>query len=288
VWRIALGFGALPPLGFAYFRFKRHITSASDQAAASPTFARVDENKTIKTEEITQESRWSLVMKHKWTLVGTALTWLLLDITFYANGLFKETVVDILGLAGGTTPAQKVLNTALASLSMAGIALPGYWVTIALIDRIGRRTIQIIGFVAISAIFVVLGAAYQHIIKYPALFFVIYGLTFFFSNFGPNTTTYIVPGEAFPVSIRSTCHGISAASGKIGAVIGVSVFPYLEPYGLSTIFFACAGVALLGLIVTLIFVPETKGLDLNELNAGKVMYGYATGALNKRSEVASA
>lgn len=27
---------------------------------------------------------------------------------------------------------------------------------------------------------------------------VIYALTFFFSNFGPNTTTFIIPGEAFP------------------------------------------------------------------------------------------
>jgi len=41
----------------------------------------------------------------------------------------------------------------------------------------------------------------------------------FFSNFGPNTTTFIVPGEVFPTRYRSTGHGISAASGKIGAII---------------------------------------------------------------------
>ena len=50
-------------------------------------------------------------------------------------------------------------------------------------------------------------------------FVVLYCLANFFQNFGPNTTTFIVPGEAFPTRYRSTAHGISAASGKLGAVV---------------------------------------------------------------------
>lgn len=41
----------------------------------------------------------------------------------------------------------------------------------------------------------------------------------FFQNFGPNTTTFIIPGEVFPTRYRSTAHGICAASGKLGAII---------------------------------------------------------------------
>lgn len=48
---------------------------------------------------------------------------------------------------------------------------------------------------------------------------VLLSLANFFQNFGPNTTTFIVPGEVFPTRYRSTAHGISAASGKLGAVI---------------------------------------------------------------------
>ncbi|AEE82693.1 inorganic phosphate transporter family protein [Arabidopsis thaliana] len=51
-------------------------------------------------------------------------------------------------------------------------------------------------------------------------FVIFYSFTFFFSNFGPNATTFIVPAEIFPARIRSTCHGISAASGKAGAMVG--------------------------------------------------------------------
>ncbi|URD95954.1 phosphate transporter [Musa troglodytarum] len=48
-----------------------------------------------------------------------------------------------------------------------------------------------------------------------------YGFTFFFANFGSNSTTFIVPAEIFPARLRSTCHGISAAAGKVGAIVGV-------------------------------------------------------------------
>ena len=58
-------------------------------------------------------------------------------------------------------------------------------------------------------------------------FVVMYSLTFFFANFGPNATTFVVPAEIFPARLRSTCHGISAASGKLGAIVGAYGFLYL-------------------------------------------------------------
>ncbi|GAA5824144.1 hypothetical protein JCM5353_006159 [Sporobolomyces roseus] len=50
-------------------------------------------------------------------------------------------------------------------------------------------------------------------------FVFLYCATNFMQNFGPNTTTFVVPGEVFPTRYRSTAHGISAASGKFGAII---------------------------------------------------------------------
>ena len=38
-------------------------------------------------------------------------------------------------------------------------------------------------------------------------------------QFGPNATTWLLPGEVFPTDIRATCHGISAAVGKVGALL---------------------------------------------------------------------
>ncbi|CAN1168776.1 Inorganic phosphate transporter 1-4, partial [Linum perenne] len=40
-------------------------------------------------------------------------------------------------------------------------------------------------------------------------------------------TTFVVPAEIFPARVRSTCHGISSAAGKLGAIVGALGFLYL-------------------------------------------------------------
>ena len=47
-------------------------------------------------------------------------------------------------------------------------------------------------------------------------------------QFGPNATTWLLPGEVFPTDIRATCHGISAATGKVGALVAGIWFAYLS------------------------------------------------------------
>src|SRR5437764_4487208 len=41
----------------------------------------------------------------------------------------------------------------------------------------------------------------------------------FFFNFGPNATTSIIPAEVFPSRVRGLGHGVSAAVGKLGAIL---------------------------------------------------------------------
>merc|ERR1711865_539403 len=92
------------------------------------------------------------------------------------------------------------------------------------------------------------------------LLIVIYGLTYFFSNFGPNATTFILPSETFPFEVRSTLNGLSAACGKAGAVVGSAGFkPIVDSYGESTAMGLCAGCAIAGLILTFIFVEDRRG-----------------------------
>jgi PHS family inorganic phosphate transporter-like MFS transporter len=55
-------------------------------------------------------------------------------------------------------------------------------------------------------------------------FVALFCLANFFSNFGPNVTTFIIPGEIFPTRYRSTGHGIAAACGKLGAIVSQVIF----------------------------------------------------------------
>jgi len=98
-------------------------------------------------------------------------------------------------------------------------------------------------------------------------FLLVYGVSYFFTEFGPNMTTFVMPSEIYPVSMRATAHGISAGVGKFGAFIGVFLFPILEEsLGLRGTLLLTAGVSVLGFALTLV-LPEPAGRSLEDMPA---------------------
>ena len=118
-------------------------------------------------------------------------------------------------------------------LTVAG-QIPGAYVCVFTVDRIGRKPIQAGGFAMLVVLFIIMGFAYDAMnasVTGTHLFVFLYCLCNFFSNFGPNSTVGVTPGEAFPTRYRSTAHGISAASGKFGAVVAQVGFARLKDIG---------------------------------------------------------
>ena len=102
---------------------------------------------------------------------------------------------------------------------------------------------------------------------YNTVVLIIYGFSYFFTEFGPNATTFVYPSEIFPVRVRTTGHGIAAAMGKIGGFVGVFTFPFfMQWHGLPAAEGAAAIVSVLGLTFTIFLLPETKGKSLEELS----------------------
>ena len=167
-----------------------------------------------------------------------------------------------------------LFNNVLGNLIISFLGLiPGYWATVFLIDRIGRKPIQILGFAWLTVILAILAAFFDRIKDYSILMFVvIFTLAQFFHNFGPNTTTFVIPGEAFTTRFRSTAHGISAATGKLGAIISqVGLFQLKDYYGkrdsgLPLLLAIFAVFMFVGLLFTFL-IPETNGLSLEEITA---------------------
>ncbi len=145
-------------------------------------------------------------------------------------------------------------------------AAPGYAVAALMMDKLGRKTIQILGFAMMAVTFGML-ALIPDVEKLIYPFLIIYGLSYFFTEFGPNATTFVYPSEIFPVKVRTTAHGVAAAMGKIGGFVGVFTFPFFMAWhGLPAAEGAAAIVSLMGLIVTIFLLPETKGKSLEELS----------------------
>ena len=145
-------------------------------------------------------------------------------------------------------------------------ALPGYWLAVRYLDRLGRKSIQLIGFFMMAVVFLLIGlvpAATTVAIPFVLLF----GLSYFFSEFGPNTTTFVFPSEIFPVRVRTTADGISAAAGKFGGFLGAFIFPIFlaSTLGLRGTEVITGAVCVVGFIVTLALLPEPKGLTLEQI-----------------------
>lgn len=99
----------------------------------------------------------------------------------------------------------------------------------ALIDRWGRKPLQIGGFALLTILFSIIGFGWYRL-GWGGLF-TFFCLVNLVSNAGPNTTTFIVPGEHFPTKYRATAHGISAASGKVGSILSQVLYVGLKDHG---------------------------------------------------------
>ena len=143
-------------------------------------------------------------------------------------------------------------------------ALPGYLLAIAWLDRIGHRRLQLVGFAVMAACFAVI-AVVPGMTTAVAPFLLVYGVSYFFTEFGPNMTTFVIPSEVYPVSMRATGHGISAGVGKLGAFIGVFLFPVLQTsLGLRGTLLLTAAVSAAGFALTRV-LPETARISLEDI-----------------------
>ncbi|KAL0016741.1 hypothetical protein SO802_003810 [Lithocarpus litseifolius] len=205
---------------------------------------------------------------HGRDLLSCSFTWFLVDIVFYSSNFFQSRIY--LEENGDKNVYQDVFKAAkLQAIIALCSTIPGYFFSVYFIDKVGRVKIQMMGFSLMALVFLVLGITYKYWVhKSKTGFLVLYGLTFFFANFGPNTTTFIVPAELFPARFRSTCHGISGAIGKVGAIIGsvgfVSALDGAKTRGMTVSLIILAGVCLLGMAITFFFTPETMGRSLEE------------------------
>mmetsp|Transcript_37909 Transcript_37909/g.98099 ORF Transcript_37909/g.98099 Transcript_37909/m.98099 type:complete len:471 (+) Transcript_37909:142-1554(+) len=259
VWRAALIVGAIPSMLVVALRYRLEESGLFLEASSGRA----------EDVSLSQKLSASLVYMRKFwhPLVGTTMTWLILDITFYGTGSFKSRISGFLVETDAATAEDQLWHEAVFAVICVCMALPGYLLSVTFIERIGRYNLQLGGFIAMAANFALIAILQKRLpADWSWLLIVFFGLTFLFANFGPNTTTFVIPSEVYPTMIRATCHGISAAAGKLGAVIGVVAFsPCEEAFGLQTVLAFCSVVCIVGALFTYGFTTD-KVIDLQQLD----------------------
>ncbi|KAI8362773.1 major facilitator superfamily domain-containing protein [Blakeslea trispora] len=302
VWRLCIGLGAVPAFATIYLRFSMpespryalNVNCNVEQTTSAMVVKRdqledpaLPANCQEQFKHSKKSNHWSEFRiyfgqwKHLKVLLGTSLSWFFLDMAFYGLGLNNSYILAAIGFSNKPTAFETVWSNAVGQVIITVLgSVPGYYLTVIFVERWGRRSIQIMGFAICTVLFTVLAAAYYQLRDnaVPA-FIAIFTLAQLFQNFGANTTTFIIPGEVFPTKVRASAHGISAASGKAGAIIASFAFNVLVEVNDTTpgqhaflpetlgIF---AAIMFLGLVVTILWVPESKGKDLEEFEEGYV------------------
>jgi PHS family inorganic phosphate transporter-like MFS transporter len=194
-------------------------------------------------------------------------------------------VLQHIGYGTASTLHQTVFNLAVGNALIASLfEVPGYWIAVATIDRVGRKRLQWIGFTVMALMYLILALKYTTLINSVMLFVAFYGIAFLFGNLGPNTTTFILPTELFPTRIRTTGHGIAASTGKLGAGIFTFLVPVLlVTINVSGVLYILFGIAMAGAMVTMITIRETRGKSLEESSSlPEKRGGYPTVSLNPK------
>ncbi|KAF8318367.1 phosphate permease [Clavulina sp. PMI_390] len=304
-WRLLIGLGCIPAVFALYFRLTLPETPrftldvAMNVARAQDDVDQIQRDNDyefndsvpdvrVEAPSATPEDFWQYFSRaeNAKTLFATCWTWFSQDIAFYGLILNSSTFIKIIAgtpsyPTAGQVAYRELFNISLGNLIIAvGGLLPGFLAAFLLIDRVGRKPLQYIGFVGLIVIFACMGFGYNSMIVHGnagarAAFGFLYCLAMFFANLGPNTTTFIIPGEVFPTRYRSTCHGISAASGKIGAIIAQVVITFRNLGGNTTglnvnpflghVLEIYAAVMITGLAATML-LPETSNRTLEELS----------------------
>ena len=196
-------------------------------------------------------------------VILTAVPWFLMDIGLYGIGLFTPTILVYI-LHGGAPSSGFLAADFRADLSTAVsdiFLIVGFALNILAVEKRGRIQLQVLGFIgmAIAAGIIILFGGKGSVLG------LILGFSLFnlMVNFGPNATTYLLPVEVFPTQLRGTGHGFAAASGKVGAALGVFFLPMaVHTWGLTSTLTVVGILCLIGACVTLVCRVETRGLPL--------------------------
>ena len=234
---------------------------ASDQgvnqeASALPTSDEERSRSSIakRRQSSTNENPSSLTVKQwfwdsgNWRrLFATSLGWLILDFATFALSLNESSTLSKFWY-GPKSPAnrRKVWNSNVVdpnasifsilidnSVHLLAIksaaAITSNILLILFITRLNRKMLTWVMFLVTGALLIITGVTLLKTLdtQKSGIVIPLYALCVFAEGFGPGTLTFIIPAEIFPTKWRASCHGISAACGKLGSILASQTFSYI-------------------------------------------------------------
>ncbi|KAL4897664.1 major facilitator superfamily domain-containing protein [Aspergillus ambiguus] len=270
VWRLLLGIGMIPASVTLYARLTLAETTPYKQYVSDEDGKRGIRHQLHDFRVYFSEWRQAKV------LFATCATWFLFDIAYYGINLNQSVILKQIGYASGEGPWTTLWNTAVGNIIVQA-PFSDFFVGIPLPDRVGRVRQQLYSSATVCVLYAIWAG-----VSTPLAGTSTGGLMALFTLcqlvicVGPNCTTFLIPSEVFPTRVRGTAHGVSAAAGKVGAVITAFAFNTVrDRIGLSGVLELFSGIMGLTALITAI-IPETNGRTVEEIEKDE-QYGGKVG-----------
>ncbi|KAF4631106.1 hypothetical protein G7Y89_g7029 [Cudoniella acicularis] len=248
-------------------------------------------------------------------LAATSACWFLLDFAFYGLGINNPRQIARIwvpqSLSGAaipdwqtTDPTKNIYHVLKADAIQYIITISigsviGSVLLIKFIDYFPRKALLTWSFILLAGLFAIVGGS-LFAVEYTnlhALTIALYVLCQLVFNLGPNALTFIIPAEIFPTRYRCTCHGISAAAGKLGSIavqllVSRQEFSSPKPRNLAVILLIFSTFMAAGAFISWIWLPDMQdprslGVKKSPAALENGHNGQATGGMEPESDAGS-
>jgi len=158
------------------------------------------------------------------------------------------------------------ISDVLLNIVITGVAnLLFTFVAIFTVDKLGRKTLMMIGSIGLAVVYTILSFSYLfHLHGFIMIILVVLAIGFYAMSLGP--ITWVLLSEIFPNRLRGIAVAVCTAALWIASFVLTYTFPFLNVgLGISGTFGLYAVICFLGFLFAWRKIPETKGKSLEEL-----------------------
>ncbi|ODV59561.1 Git1p [Ascoidea rubescens DSM 1968] len=263
VWRITLGFGAIPPLALFFMR----VNFNDDESFQKLRFKKTS-------------IPYFLFIKFYWfRLFIVSLVWFIYNFSVYAFGIYATFIIHKI-TSDGNLYKTFGFNILLNFFYILG-SFPGCFVS----DYLGPRLTLVLGAFLQSIIGYIMASCYASLLKNIGAFVFVYGMFLAFGEFGPGNNIGLLASKTSAAGIRGTYYSIAAAMGKVGAFVGTYTFSiivknaggYDTVSGLQAPYWVASSLCLVSAILILFFLPSVDPDVMKEEDKNFLEYLKASG-----------
>lgn len=272
-WRWKLGVPALPALLFLGLLFRipdspRWLIGRGREAEARagleligvphPDMELQVIRQGIQAEAETRTARLSWTLHRKPILLAILLAGFnqlagINAILYYSNDIFH---------AAGFGRLSADLQTIAVGATNLVFTLVG----LALIDRLGRKTLLLIGAAGMTLCLAVVAAIFWSLLPKTLLIVMLVGYMAFFAP-SQGAVIWVYLSEIFPTRVRARGMAIGSSTHWLMNAIIATIFPLVARHSTGAPFLFFAAMMALQFVVVLAFFPETKGIALEKMDA---------------------